>query len=153
MYCERSYPVHPQLWENKSGAGGDPHPFWTWRSLIYTLLSSILPLNLRIVWSNTFFNNSYFYVSCFCNQCHRTNQNCSLMMGMTCHISCLSHATSYYCISFSLMTILMIMVQGLGHLVRTLYLLLLKFLLVVSASQILLFVRVEYFPIVVSMEY
>ena len=42
------------MWESKSGAGADPHPFRTWWSLIYTPSSEILPLKLRIVWLDPF---------------------------------------------------------------------------------------------------
>ena len=50
-----SFPVILQMWENKSGAGADPHPFWTWWYFIYTLSSSTLPLNVHIIWSDPFF--------------------------------------------------------------------------------------------------
>ena len=51
-----SSPVILQIWENKSGAGADLHPFRTVWSLIYTLSPAALPLNVRIIWSDLFQN-------------------------------------------------------------------------------------------------
>ena len=120
------------MWENKSGAGADPDPFWTcWSSTCwssnYTLLSATLPLNVRILLSDPFSDGSSFYIACVCNHCHRTNQNCRSMMGPTSHLSCVCDAFSSYCVSFSLMTSLTMMVLGPSHLVRALIIFLWKF--------------------------
>ena len=114
------------MWENKSGAGSDPHPFWTWWYLIYTLSSTTFPLNVRIILSDTFYDRSSSYVACVCNHCCRTNQNRRLMMGLTSHLSCVYNTFSYYRVSFSLMTSLTMMGMGPGHLVCALLLFPLK---------------------------
>ena len=75
------------------------------------------------------------------------------MMGLTSHISCLSDVFSSYCVSFSLMTSLKMMVMGPGHLVRALFHFPLKIPLVVSVEYSPLVVSVEYLPLVVSVEY
>ena len=49
-----------QMRENKSGAGMDPHPVWTWWFFIYMLSSANLPLNVRIILSDPFSHGSSF---------------------------------------------------------------------------------------------
>ena len=66
------------------------------------------------------------------------------MMGLKSHISCLSDTFSSYHVYFSLMMIMTIMVLGPGHMVRDLFHFLLKILLVVSVEYFLLVVLVEY---------
>ena len=87
------------MWENKSGAGADTHPVWTWWFLIYTLLSETLPLNVRIVLLDHFSNRFSSYVVCVCNQCRRKNQNRSTM-SLTSPIPRLSDAFSSYRVYF-----------------------------------------------------
>ena len=135
-----SYPVILQTWENKPGAGADPNPFWTWWYLIYTLPSAAFPLNVRIIWSDTFSNCFSSYVACVCNNCRRTNQNRRLTMGLMSHLSCVYYNFSSYHVSFSLMTSLTMIGLGPGHLVRALSYYL----------KILLVVWVEYFQLVES---
>ena len=141
------------MWENKSGAGADPHPVWTWQSLIYKISSATLMLNVRIIWLNSFPDGYSFYVGYVCNHCHHMNQNCRLMMGLTSHIFCVYDAFSSYFISFYSMTSLAMIVLGPGHLVCALFHSPLKILLVVSVAQNLLVVSVEYLQLVVSVEY
>ena len=138
-----SSPVILQMWESKSGTGADPRPFLTWWSLIYTLLSATLPLNVRIILSDPLFDGSSFYVACVCNHCHQTNQNRRSMIGLTSHISCVYDAFSSYRISFSSITSLRMMVLGLGHLVCAIFHFPLKILLVVSVKLFQLVMSVE----------
>ena len=72
------------------------------------------------------------------------NHNRPLMMGLTSHLSYVYNVFNSYSISFSLMTSLIIMVMGQVHLVRAIFHIPLKILLVVS---------VEYFLLVVSLKY
>ena len=74
-------------------------------------------------------------------------------MGLTIHLSCVYDNISSYRVSFSLMTIMMMMVLGPGRLVRALFHLPLKNPLVMSVSQKPLVVSVDYFLMVVSVEY
>ena len=92
-----SSPVILKMWENKSGAGANPHPVWTWWSSIYTLLSETIPLNARIILLDPFSDGSSFYVACVCNNCSRTNQN-RLMVSLTSPVSCLSDTFSFDCV-------------------------------------------------------
>ena len=46
------------------------------------------------------------------------------MKGLTSHLSCAYDTFSSYCVSFSLMTSLTMMVLGLGHMVRAVFILL-----------------------------
>ena len=80
-----SSPVILLMWENKSGAGADPHPFWTWWFLIYMLSSATLPLNVRIIQLDPFSDGYSFYVACVCNHYFQKNQNRCSMMDLTCH--------------------------------------------------------------------
>ena len=125
-----SLPVIPHMWENKPGAGADPHPFWTWWYLIYMLLLATFPLNVRIIWSDTFSDCSSFYVACVSNHCHWTGETHRSKMGLAIHLSCFYDAFSSYHVSFFLvtsltmissMTSLMMMVLGPGYLVRSLF--------------------------------
>ena len=97
-----SSPVILQMWENKSGAGVDPHLVWTWLFFIYMPSSETFPLNVRIILSDHFSDCSSSYVVCICNHYRRKNQNRLLIMGLTSHISCISDAFSSYRVSFSL---------------------------------------------------
>ena len=97
------------------------------------------------------------------------NQNRRSMMGLTSHLSCVYDTFSSYRVSFSLMTIMTVMVLVMGYLVRALFHFPLEILLVVSVeyfpvvasvkyfqlteSQNPLVMAVEYFPLVVSVEY
>ena len=74
------------------------------------------------------------------------------MMGLTSHLLRFYEAISSYRVSFSSMIILTTMVLGLVHLVRALFRLPLKIMLVVSVAQNLLVLSVDYFPLVVSVE-
>ena len=139
-----SCPVILKMWENKSGAGADPHPFWTWWLLIYILSSATFLLNVRIILPGPFSYGYSFYVVCVCNHYCRTNHNCRSMMGLMSLISCLSDTFSSYCVYFSLIMILTVMVLVPGHLVRALFHFPLKIPLVVS---------VKYFPLIVSVEF
>ena len=103
------------MWENKSVAGADHDPFWTWRSLFYTLLSETLPLNVRIILSGIFYDCFCFYVVCVCNHYCRMNQNHCSMIDLTIHISCVCDDFSSYLVSFSLVMSLKMMSLGLGH--------------------------------------
>ena len=78
------------------------------------------------------------------------NQSCRSVMGLTSRLSCVSNAFSSYCVSFSLITSLTMMVMGLVHLVRALFHFPLKIPLIVSVEYFPLVVPVEYFPFVVS---
>ena len=100
MYCEIWFPVISRIWENKSGAVSDPHPFWTWWYLIYTLLSATFQLNVRIIWLDPFYDWSFYYVICICNHCLWTNWNGRSMMGLTSHLSCISDAFSSFAFLF-----------------------------------------------------
>ena len=111
------------MWGNKSGTGVDPHPFKTWWSSTYTLLSAFLPLKLRIVLSDPFSDVSYLCVAYVYNDFHRTNQNHRSKMGLTSHLSDAYNAFSSSCASFSLLlspmtmntTIRTTTVQGPGY--------------------------------------
>ena len=140
------------MWGNRSGAGAASCTFWTWWSLIYTLTSASLPLNVHIIWSDHFSSCFSFSVTCVCNHCHRTNQNHRMTMSLMSHLSCVYNAFSSYCFYFSLMTILAMMGLGPGHLVRALFHFVKK-LLVVSVAQITLFVSVAQIMLVVWVEY
>ena len=109
------------MWKNKSGAVADSHPFWIWWSLIYTLLSATLPLNVRIIWSDPFSDRFSSCVVCVCIHCCWTTQNRCLVMGLTNHLSCVYDDFSSYRVSFSLMMGLTIMILGPGHLVRAVF--------------------------------
>ena len=122
----------------------DPHPCWTRWSFIYTLLSATFPSNLHIIWLDPFSDWSYFYVACVCNHRHWTNQNRRSMMRLMSHLSCDYEIFSSFWLSFSLMTSLTMMVMGLVHLVRALFYVLLKIPLVMSVEYFLLVVSVEY---------
>ena len=139
-----SSPVILQMWENKYGPVAYPRPFWTWWYLIYTLSSATLPLNVRIIWLDPFYDGSSFYVACVCNHYHRTNQNFRSMMGLTSHISCVYDTFSSYHVSFSLTTSLTMMGLSPGHLVCALFHIPLRIPLVVSVEYFLLVVSVEY---------
>ena len=54
-----------------------------------------MPLNVRIILSDTFSGGSSFYVVCVCNHCHWTSLNHRLKMGMTSHISCVYNTFSF----------------------------------------------------------
>ena len=140
------------MWETKSGAGTDSHPFWTWWSLIYTLSSATFPINVRIIWSDPVSDGSSFCIACVCNHCHWTSQNIWPNMGLMSHISCVYDTFSSYCVSFSMMTILTMIVLGPGHLVRAL-LHFLKILLVVSVDYSHLVESMDYFHLVKWLEY
>ena len=86
-----SYTVILQKWENKSGSGSDPHPFWTWWYLIYTISSATFPLNVRIIWWNPFPDYFSSSVACVCNHCNQTNHNFCLTMGLMSHLFCVSN--------------------------------------------------------------
>ena len=100
------------------------------------LSSATLPLNVQIIWSYSLSNGTSFYVSCVCNHCHRTNQNCRSMMGLTSHLSCFYNAFSSYRVYFSSMTSLTMIVIGTGQLVRAIFLFPLNIPLVVWVAQI-----------------
>ena len=87
-----SSPVVILMWENKSGAVADTHPFWTWWSLIYTLYSATFPSNVCIIGADHFPDLFSSNVVCVCNHCFWTNQNCRSMMGLTSHLSCFYNA-------------------------------------------------------------
>ena len=99
------------------------------------LLSADFPLNVRIIWSDPFPNGSYFYVACVCNHCHWTNYNCCSMMGLMSHLSCVYDAFSFYGVSFSLMTSLMMMVLGPGHQVHAIFISSENFIGCISGSK------------------
>ena len=123
--------------------------------------SANLPLNVRIILSDPLSDGSSFYVSCVYNHCHSKNLNCRSMMGLTSQFSCFYDSFSFYCVSYSLMTILsmiylmmslMMMVLGPGYLVRALFHFL-KIPLVVSVDYFHLVESLEYFHLVESLEY
>ena len=152
MYCENIISSDSTNLRKKSGAGADPHPFWTLWSLIYNLSSATFQLIVCIIWSDPFYDGSSFYVACVSNHCHQTNQNCRSMMGLSIHLYCGYNAFSSYRIYFSLMmsltmislmTSLTAMVLGPCYLVSALF----------CSLEILLVVPVEYFPLVVSVYY
>ena len=81
-------------------------------------------------------------------------------MGLTSHLSFVYDAFSCYCLSFSMMTILTIMVLGPGHLVHDIFHFALAVPLIKSVKYFLLVVSVKYFqliesqnPLVVSVDY
>ena len=119
---------------------------------LYAVVSN-LPLKLRIVWSDPFPGVSYFCVTYVYNYCHRKNQNCRLKMGLTSHLSCAYDNFSPYCVYFSSMTSLTMIVLGPIHPVHALFNFSLKFLLVVWVAQNLLVVSVAQKPLAVSVEY
>ena len=149
------------MWENESRAVADPHPFWTWWSLIYTLSSETFLLNVWIIPSDIFSDGSYFCVACVFNHCHWTIQNRLSKMGTMIPFFCFYDSISFYCIYFSSMTSLTMissmksltmMVLGPGCLVRALFHFL-KILLVVSVNYFHLVESLEYFHLVESLEY
>ena len=87
--------------------------------------------------------NIIFCVAFVCNHCHWKNYNRRSMMGLTSHLYYAYNSFSSYCVNFSVMTSLTMMVLVPGHLVRALFHFALKILLVVS---------VEYFQLVVSVK-
>ena len=127
MYCEISFPVILQMWENKFGVGADPRPFWTWWYLIYMLSSETFQLNVGILWSDPFSDRFSSYVFCVCNYCRRTDQNRCLMMGLTSHLSCIYNAFLLYCLSYSSIMSLTMMCLGMCHILRALSIFLIKF--------------------------
>ena len=141
------------MWENKSVAGADPHPFWTWLSFIYMLSSATFPLNVHIIWLDPFYDRFSSYNICVCNHCHQTNQNRLSMMRLTSHLSSVYDAFSSCCVSSSLMTSLSMMVMRPGDMVRALFHLPLKIPLVVWVAQNPLVMWVAQNPLVVSVEY
>ena len=72
MYCENISSSCSTNAEKKSGAGEDPHPFWTLLFLIFTLSSATFPLKVRIIISDPFSDGSSFYVVCVCSHCRQT---------------------------------------------------------------------------------
>ena len=107
---------------------------------------------MRIIWSDTFSDDSSLNVACVCNNCHYTSLNRWSKMGLMSHLSCDYDAFSFYRVYFSLMrslrmislmTSLTMMVLGLGYLVRALF----HFL------KIPLVVSLDYFYLVESLEY
>ena len=66
------------------------------------------------------------------------------MMGLVSHISCLSKTISSFHVSFSLMKRVTMIILGRVHLVRALFHYSLKILLVVSVEYFLLVMSVEY---------
>ena len=92
-------PVIIQTWGIKSSARADPHQFWTWWSLIYTLFSTTFPFNVRIIWLDPFSDGSSFYVTCVHSHCYRKNQN-RLTMSLRRPVFCVSNSFSSYRFSF-----------------------------------------------------
>ena len=88
-------PVILQTWGNKSGAEADPHPVWTQWSLICTLSSATFPLNVGIILSYPFSDDSSFYVACAYIHYRQTNQNCMTVSLMR-PVSCVSDNFSSY---------------------------------------------------------
>ena len=82
--------------------------------------SATFPLNVRIILSDPFPDLFSFDVACVCNHCRHMYQNCHSTMSLTSRLSCVyDDFTSYHV--FSLMKSLMMIVLGLGHLVRALF--------------------------------
>ena len=52
VYCENIISSDSTNLRKTSGAGADPHPFWTWWSWIYMLTPECFLLNVRIIWSD-----------------------------------------------------------------------------------------------------
>ena len=102
--------------------------------------SAILPLKFRIILSDTFFCISYLCVVYVYNDCHRTNQNHRLKMGLSSHLSDAYNNFSSSCASFSLLLSLMTMtttnqmrtVQGLGYFPVLMFCYVLNYLLIES---------------------
>ena len=74
-------------------------------------------------------------------------------MVLTSNPSCFYDDFSFYCVYFSLMTNLMMMVLGPGHLVRAIFHFSLKILLVISVDYFHLVESLEYFHLVESLVY
>ena len=132
-----SFPMILQMWENKSGDVADPHPFWTWWSLIYTLSSATLLLNVHIFWSDPFPYRFPSYIVWVCNHYRRAFYYRRLTMGLKIHISCISDPFSSYHVSFSSKMSLTMMDLGPGHMVRALFNFPLGIPLFVSVAQAL----------------
>ena len=73
------------------------------------LSSEILPLKLYIVLSDPFSNVSYLCIVYVYNDCHRTNHNHRLKMGLMSNLSDAYNIFSSSCASFSLLLSLMTM--------------------------------------------
>ena len=66
-----------------------------------------MTLKLFIILFDTFSDVSSFCVACVCNNCHQKNQNRHSKMGLTSHLSDAYDDFSSYCVSSSLLLILM----------------------------------------------
>ena len=93
-----------QMWGSKSGAGADPHLFYTWWSLTYMLSSATLTLNLRIILFYSFSDVSSFCTACVYNDCHQKNQSRHSKMVLTSNIADAynTFSSSWFSFSFSL---------------------------------------------------
>ena len=100
----------------------------------------------------SFFRCLFFYFACVCNHCHWTSQNRRSKMGLTSHLSCFHDAFYSYRVSFSLMTIMMMI-----SLMTILTMIFMGPVYLVSALfhflKIPFVVSMDYFHLVESLEY
>ena len=84
--------------------------------MIFDLYSIVSNFAVKVAHNliGSFSDVSTSCVACVCNDYHRTNRNCRSMMGLTSNLFCVYDIFSSYCVSFSSMASLTMMVLGPG---------------------------------------